>query len=95
MFNLYREGKLKVHKDGLVTVSHTEKDGHQYKAISVPTALFPGLIHALHVKLSHPSKFQLSKLIARYFYTPGYLRIIDEVSDSCMPFNETIAQRNV
>ena len=83
LFNLYREGKLKVHKDGLVTISHTEKDGQQYKAISVPTALFPGLIHALHVKLSHPSKFQLSKLIARYFYTPGYLRIIDEVSDSC------------
>ena len=73
LFNLYREGKLKIHKDGLVTVTHTEPNGSQYQAISVPTALFPGLIHAL----------QLSKLIARYFYTPGYLRIIDEVCDSC------------
>ena len=83
LFNLYREGKLKIHKDGLVTITHTESNGCQYQAISVPTALFPGLIHALHFKMSHPSKLQLGKLVSRYFYTPGYQRIIDEVSDSC------------
>lgn len=83
LYNLYREGRLKVHKDGLITISHTESNGSQYQAISVPTALFPGLIHALHYKLSHPSKLQLSKLVARHFYTPGFHRIIEEVSDSC------------
>ena len=83
LFNLYREGKLKVHKDGLITVGHTETNGNQYQAISVPTTLFPGLIHALHYKLSHPSKLQLCKLISRHFYTPGYNRIIEEVSDAC------------
>ena len=83
LFNLYREGKLKVHKDGLVTVTHTDTSGSQYQAISVPTALYPGLIHALHFKLSHPSKLQLSKLASRHFYTPGFHRIIDEVTDSC------------
>ena len=83
LFNLYRQGKLKVHKDGLVTVTHTENNGSQYQAISVPTTLFPGLIHALHYKLSHPSKLQMSKLASRHFYTPGYLRIIEEVSESC------------
>ena len=83
LFNLYWEGKLKVHKDGLITVSHTETNGNQYQAISVPTTLFPGLIHALHYKLSHPSKLQLCKLVSRHFYTPGWNRIIEEVSDAC------------
>ena len=83
LFNLYREGKLKIHKDGLITVSHIESNGNLYQAISVPTALFPGLIHALHFKLSHPSKLQLTRMVSRYFYTPGYQRIIEEISDSC------------
>ena len=83
LYNLYREGKLKVHKDGLVTITHTDQMGSQYQAVSVPTALFPGLIHALHFKLSHPSKIQLGKLVSRHFYTLGYQRIIDEVTDSC------------
>ena len=83
LFNLYREGKLKVHRDGLVTISNTDQTGNQYQAVSVPTTLFPGLIHALHYKLSHPSKLQLTKLAARHFYTPGHQRIIEEVTDAC------------
>ena len=64
-------------------VKHTETDGSSYQAISIPTILFPGLIHALHRKLNHPSKAQLSKLAARYFYSPGYLRIVEEVTNGC------------
>ena len=70
-------------KDGLITVASTEQDGASYQAISVPTALYPGLIHALHRKLNHPSKAQLTKLIARYFYSPGYHRVVEEVTNAC------------
>ena len=83
LHNLYREGKLKMHKDGLITVSYVDNAGNQYQAVSVPTNIFPGLIHALHLRLSHPSKTQLFRLVARHFYTPGYQRIIEEVTDSC------------
>ena len=83
LHNLYREGKLKLHKDGLITVLYTDQNGEQYHAVSVPTSLFPGVIHALHLKLNHPSKLQLTKLIARHFYSPGYQRIVNEVSDNC------------
>ena len=83
LHNLFREGKLVVHKDQLVTVAHTDPLGNRYQAISVPSVLFPGLIHALHFKLSHPSKAQLTKLVARHFYTPGYQRIIEEVTNAC------------
>ena len=83
LHNLYREGKLKIHKDNLVTVDYIDPNGIRYQAVSIPTPLFPGLIHALHLKLSHSSKLQMSKLVARHFYTPGYQRIIEEVSNSC------------
>ena len=83
LYNLHREGKLQVHNDDLITVKYTDQNGQTFQAVSIPTTLFPGLIHALHYKLSHPSKMQLSKLVARHFYTPGYQKIIDEISNSC------------
>ena len=51
--------------------------------ISVPPSLFPGLMSALHLRLDHPSRTQLSSLVARYFYTPGWKSIIDEISENC------------
>ena len=83
LYNLYREGKLMVHKDGLITVAHTDHNGTRHQAVSIPTVLFPGLMFALHIKLNHPSRLQLTKLVARHFYTPGYQKIIDEVFNSC------------
>ena len=67
----------------MITVKNTDANGDQHFAVSVPTVLFPGLMHALHYKLNHPSKLQLTKLASRHFYTPGYQRIIEEISDSC------------
>ena len=84
LHGLYRSGNLKVSADGLVTVTTSDIHGNSYDAISVPTRFFPGLIHALHLKLDHPSKSQLQRLVARHFYSPGQVRIIDEVAESCV-----------
>ena len=51
--------------------------------ISIPPSLYPGLINALHIRLDHPSKTELIGLAARYFYTPGWRGIIEEISDNC------------
>ena len=51
--------------------------------ISVPPSLFPGIVNALHLRFDHPSKNQLSGLIRRYFYTPGWRAVVDEVCDTC------------
>ena len=83
LHNLYREGKLKIAKDGLITVKNTDQNGRTTQAISVPTKMFPGLMHALHRKFDHPSKQQLTKLAAKFFYAPGYHRVIEEVTDAC------------
>ena len=83
LHNLYRTGQLKVAHDGVVTVKHTDNAGNVYDAISVPAQFFPGLVHALHIKLSHPSRAQLQRLISRYFYCAGPSRILEEVVSSC------------
>ena len=84
LHGMYRSGTLKVSSDGLVTISASDPFGNFHEAISVPTRFFPGLIHALHIRLDHPSKPQLQKLVSRYFYSPGQARITDEVCDSCV-----------
>ena len=83
LHNLYRTGQLKVAPDGLVTVLHTDSAGNAYNAISVPASFFPGLVHALHIKLSHPSRAQMQRLVNRFFYCAGHSRIIEEIFASC------------
>ena len=81
LHNLFMQGKLYV-EEGLVMVK-TANGYFKGAAISVPPTMFPGIINALHVRLSHPSKGQLKALTARYFYCPGWRNIIDTVSDYC------------
>ena len=84
LHGMYRSGNLKVASDELVTISTSDTAGSNFDAISVPMRFFPGLIHALHIKLDHPSKPQLQKLVARHFYCPGQVRIADEVYENCV-----------
>ena len=83
LHNLYRTGQVKIDFDGFVTVKHTDAAGNIYFAISVPTKFYPGLVNALHIKLNHPSKTQLQRLMSRHFYCAGQARIIEEVTATC------------
>ena len=78
----YRAGKLVINKDGLVLIK-TPEGNFNGAAILVPHKLFLGVMSAIHIRLDHPSKAQLTNLVARYFYTPGWRAMIEEVSDNC------------
>ena len=78
----YRSGKLVIDKDGLLLIK-TPDGTFNGAAILVPHHLFMGVMSAIHLRLDHPSKAQLIGLAARYFYTPGWRSIIEEVSDNC------------
>ena len=83
LHNLYRTGQAKIDCDGFVTVKHTDAAGNVYDAISVPANFYPGLVHALHLKLNHPSKTQMQRLMSRHFYCSGQARIIEEITSAC------------
>ena len=82
LHNQYTQGKLFIDNDGLVLIKSPEGKFNG-SVISIPPALFPGVANALHIQLDHPGKAQLSGLVSRYFYTPGWKSIIDEISDNC------------
>ena len=81
LHNLYSQGRLHV-TNGLVKVTNPESESYG-GAIVIPTSIYPGLVNAVHIRLDHPSKAQLTGLAARYFYTPGWRSIINDVVDSC------------
>ena len=82
LHNLYTTGKLFIDTDDLILVK-TPQGRISNAVISVPPSLFYGLMNALHIKLQHPSKGQLISLVQRYFYTPGWRSVIEEVTSQC------------
>ena len=69
----------KISSDGLFTVKHTDAAGSSYEAISVPPSFFPGFVHAVQLKLNHPTESQMQRLMKKYSECPGHSRIIEEV----------------
>ena len=83
LHNLYKKGDLHVDRSNLITVKRKQNNGSFFQAIVVPQSLFPALASAIHLKTSHPSKLQLSRLLARHFFSPGQSKVISDVTDRC------------
>ena len=78
----YTKRQLKIREDGLVMVK--APSGHYDGfVISIPHHLYGGVVQALHLSLNHPSKGQLTSLVSRYFYSPGWQKTVAEISDNC------------
>ena len=83
LHNLFKNGDLQINNQGLITRSIVQESGVKSQAIVVPASMYPGLVHAIHIKTMHASKQQMLKLMSRYFYTPGHRRVIEEIVDKC------------
>ena len=51
--------------------------------IAVPRSVLDGLLTALHIRFSHPSKYQTKRLFSRYFFALDVEKAIDSVSSAC------------
>ena len=84
LHNLYRRGILFIATDGLVQIKHADVTHDvQYNTISVPEIFFPSLVQSFHVKLNHPSAYQLHKHMNRHFYCIAMAKVINNISSSC------------
>jgi hypothetical protein len=83
MYNLYRVGLLKVDSGGLIVIRHCDVKGEEFDAISVPEEMFPGLVTALHIKLFHPSRLQLQRLLSRFFFCLNSAKVVDQIQSNC------------
>ena len=84
LHNLYKRGLLFIAKDGLIQVKHPDLvHDINYNSISIPEKYGSSLAQSLHLKLNHPSAYQLNKVMARQFYCPGLPSIINEITANC------------
>ena len=82
LYGYFLEGKLKVDDEGTILIKVPQGHFNGF-AISIPNTYAPGLIQALHYRMQHPSRSQMSALAGRYFHAIGLQKLVNEVSDNC------------
>jgi len=68
--------------DGLLVVWDHQPFQPPHEPLVVPRSVLDGLLTALHIQFSHPSKYQTKCLFSRYFFAPDVDKAIDLVSSS-------------
>ena len=69
-------------EDGLLIVKQSEPFAPTRQRIVVPRDALPGLLTALHIRLQHPTTYQLKQLSSRYFAL-DMDKSVEEVSSHC------------
>ena len=70
-------------RDGVIVVRHDMPFAPSRELIVVPRQVLDGLLTALHLKLSHPTKHQLKLVVPRNFYALDLDSAIERVTDTC------------
>ena len=69
--------------DGLLVFRDHQPFQPPRERLVVPRSVLAGLLTALHIRFSHPSKYQMKRLFSRYFFALDVDKAIALVSSSC------------
>ena len=69
--------------DGVLVIRQVEPFQPQTERIIVPNTVLHGILTVLHLKLEHPTKYQLMQVFNRYFYTLKLDATAAQTSKSC------------
>ena len=75
--------KVVIASDGLLVVRDCLPFQRDHERIVVPQSLVQGLITAFHLRLGHPSAYQLKKVLMRYFYAINLEDHVTFITKSC------------
>lgn len=75
--------KVTIGRDNLLVVKRHQTFAPDRDVTVVPRHLLHGLLTALHLRFSHPTKSQLQKVFERYFFALDHEEGITEVTNSC------------
>ena len=70
-------------RDKLLVVRENVPFQGNIKRIILPQDVIYGLVMATHLRLSHPTAYQLKRVLTHYFYAIALDKIVDEVSKAC------------
>jgi hypothetical protein len=84
LHNMYRRGIVYIASDGLLQAKNVDvAHNAEFKAIIIPEVYVAGVIQSLHLKLNHPSPYQLHKQMSRIFFAIGISTVINNITASC------------
>ncbi|ESO90481.1 hypothetical protein LOTGIDRAFT_164058 [Lottia gigantea] len=69
--------------DGTLVVRKTDPLTPIREVIVIPRELLQGLITALHIRLNHPSSYQMRLIVKRYLYALDIDQSVDRVKNQC------------
>ena len=69
--------------DGVLVLRKAEPLTQMSDHIVIPQQVLPGLLSALHLKLDHPTAYQLTKVFNREFYALNLNDAVTVVSEGC------------
>lgn len=70
-------------RDGLLVSTERPPLAPTRERIAIPRTVLSGLLTILHIRFSHPSKYQLRQLFTRYFFALDIDHAIDRVNEQC------------
>ena len=82
----YISSRVVISDKGLLVVRNLQPLGPNIDRIVVPQQMLHGILTALHIKLSHPTSHQLTK-ICRYFFAINLDNAVSKVVKSCSTCN--------
>ena len=70
-------------RDGVLVVKESIPFQGTVERIIVPQNVIYGLVTATHLRLDHPTSYQLKRVLSRYFYAISLDNIVEEVTKMC------------
>ena len=79
----YMSSKVTISAEGALVVRQVEAFNPTSERIVVPQKVLPGILTVLHIKLNHPSSYQLLKVFNRFFFGLTVDKAVAHCSSSC------------
>jgi hypothetical protein len=67
----------------LLIVKQTDPFSSTRERIVVSRTVLPGLLTALHIRMDHPTSFQLKQIVTRYFFALNLEDAISKTTEGC------------
>ena len=83
LYDLFTKNKISVSREGVLVHQEFDHLGNNTETILVPSQIMKGLVLALHNKFKCPTRLELGKIMKRYWFALGMIKVIEEVWLSC------------
>ena len=83
LYDLFTKNKISISREGVLVHQEVDYLGNSTETVLVPSQIMKGLVLALHNKFNCPTRLELGKIMKRYWFGLGMVKVIEEVWSSC------------